>query len=85
MKIPAAMASNARITLKPPSDMNADRPVRISHMANKRNPMFLLNLIPLLLDRCIRNFGLPFSQLVRPRIRAPTAQPPVLGRAVLIL
>jgi hypothetical protein len=45
MKTPAAMASSARITPKPPMDMNADRPVRMSHMANNRKPIFLLNLM----------------------------------------
>jgi hypothetical protein len=53
MKIPAAMASTARITLRPPIDIKADRPVRISQMANKRKPMFLLNLIQSLLERVL--------------------------------
>ena len=45
MKMPAAKARIARITAKLPNDMNADRPVRMSHMANNRKPMFLLNFM----------------------------------------
>jgi len=45
MKMPAAMARSARITPKPPIEMNADRPVRISQMANNRKPMFLVKFM----------------------------------------
>jgi hypothetical protein len=42
MKMPAAMARMDRITARPPIEMNADRPVRMSHMANNRKPIFLV-------------------------------------------
>jgi hypothetical protein len=45
MKMPAAMARRARTTDKPPNDMNADNPVRMSQIANKTKPIFLLNFI----------------------------------------
>jgi len=39
------MARMAKSGLKPPIEMNADKPVRISQMANKRNPTFLVKFI----------------------------------------
>jgi hypothetical protein len=39
------MARSDRITPKPPIEINADRPVRISHMANNKNPMFLVKFM----------------------------------------
>jgi len=45
MKIPAAIARSARITLSPPIESKEKSPVRISQMANKRNPIFFVNLI----------------------------------------
>ena len=45
MKMPAARARIARITARLPNDMNADRPVRMSHIANNRKPMFLVNFM----------------------------------------
>jgi hypothetical protein len=42
MKTPAAMASMDKSGLKPPIEMNADKPVRISQMASNRKPMFLV-------------------------------------------
>lgn len=47
MKTPAAIARMDRITAKPPSGMNADNPVRMSQMANNRNPKFLVIFIML--------------------------------------
>jgi hypothetical protein len=45
MKIPAAMARIARTTPRPLIiGINIARPVRISQMANKSIPMFLVNL-----------------------------------------
>jgi hypothetical protein len=45
MKIPAAMARRARRTPRPLLENNENKPVRISHMANSRKPIFLVNLI----------------------------------------
>jgi hypothetical protein len=45
MKTPAVMARSARITPSPPIEMNADKPVRISHMANSKKPIFLVKFI----------------------------------------
>jgi hypothetical protein len=45
MKTPAAMARIARITPRPLIGMNADNPVRMSQMANKRKPIFFVNLM----------------------------------------
>jgi len=39
------MARMAKSGLKPPIEMNADNPVRMSQMANKRNPTFLVMFI----------------------------------------
>lgn len=59
MKTPAARASSAKITPKPPNEMNADRPVRMSHMANNRKPIFLLKFIKVFfLWDVITNVGL---------------------------
>lgn len=73
------------MTLKPPIEMNADRPVRMSHMANNRKPIFLLNLMQLLLKIGIRNSGLPFFRLVQLWRRDPIAQLPIPGRSFLCL
>jgi len=42
MKIPAAMASKARMTPSPPIESNENKPVRMSQMANRRKPMFFV-------------------------------------------
>jgi hypothetical protein len=42
MKTPAAIARSARTTAKPPNDMNADKPVRMSQIASSRKPIFLV-------------------------------------------
>jgi hypothetical protein len=41
MKIPDAMARIARTGAKPPNPANADKPVRISQIANNKKPTFL--------------------------------------------
>jgi hypothetical protein len=41
MKIPEAIARIARTGPKPPSAANADKPVRISQIANNKKPTFL--------------------------------------------
>jgi len=45
MKMPAAMASIARRMPSPPREMKADKPVRMSQMANNKKPMFRVNFI----------------------------------------
>jgi hypothetical protein len=45
MKMPAAIARRLRMIPMPPSGTNADKPVKISQMANNKNPIFLVNLI----------------------------------------
>jgi hypothetical protein len=45
MKMPAAIARRANTTDKPPNEMKADKPVRISQMANNRKPIFRLNFM----------------------------------------
>jgi hypothetical protein len=43
--MPAAIARIARMTAKPPNEMNADRPVRMSQIANNRKPIFFVNFM----------------------------------------
>jgi hypothetical protein len=45
MKTPAAMARIARIGARPPIEIKADKPVRMSQMANNTKPIFLLNFM----------------------------------------
>jgi hypothetical protein len=46
MKTPAAMARIANIVPKPASvGINAARPVRMSHMANNRKPIFFVKFM----------------------------------------
>jgi hypothetical protein len=48
--MPAAMARIARITAKPPIEMNADRPVRMSQILNNRKPIFFVNFMVIILS-----------------------------------
>ena len=43
------MASMAKMTAKPPIEMNADKPVRISQIANNRKPIFFVNFMVIIL------------------------------------
>jgi hypothetical protein len=50
MNMPAAMARIARSMPRPPNEMNADNPVRMSQMANNRKPIFFVNFMVIILS-----------------------------------
>jgi hypothetical protein len=50
MNTPAAMARMDRRTLRPPIDMKADSPVRISQIANNRKPIFFVKFMERILS-----------------------------------
>jgi hypothetical protein len=50
MNTPAAMARIAKMTAKPPIEIKADKPVRMSQIANNRKPIFFVNFIVITLS-----------------------------------